>query len=70
MDMITSTEFSGYCPYFERQMDIEITYRVISILGDRSPHHIKCNCYCDYMDECSYARRTGSCKVFESAPED
>jgi hypothetical protein len=62
--------YCGYCTYLDRQMDIEIIYDSFGAIGDPNLHHKKLSCNCNFTDECPYARKTGSCEVYDSAPED
>ena len=57
----------GYCPEHDQQMDVEVTFVEIPILGG-NPQIKKTTFSCEYSDECATCGPSGAdCPVYNEA---
>lgn len=58
--------FSGFCPKYNTEYSIDITYKKITMVGDPRTYYKKCNYYCEKAN--SQGCNLNPCPIHLKAP--
>ena len=62
--------YSDYCPRFDQNRSIRVTYAEINLIGQFKPGYKKISYSCEYSDDCPHLDEYGRCPVCLSSPDE